>query len=947
MIPPDTAGRGAGTLFRRLLGSSVLIAALLSSAAAFASERYDPRLRFRSIRTEHFTIHFHQGGDRQAQRLARIAEEVHGTLSPMLQSGPRRHTHVILVDQHDEANGWATPLPFNTIEISASAPDPSGLLGHTDDWLRLVFTHEYVHILHLDRSRGIFGALRHVFGRAPMLFPNIYLPGWNVEGLATFHETMATGTGRLRAGAFRTIVDAAARGGEFVAIDRATGALVDWPGGHAAYAFGASFHEYLADRFGAESFGRLADVTAGRVPYLPGGAYDRVFGASAEELWNEFRTDVERRAIENGGARAEPDTKRLTREGYFVSGPRWLPDGAIVYTARTPHAFPSLMWLPPGDGEPRALVERYLGERAAVSGDYIYFDQRELSHSVALQGDLYVIHRRTGSVQRLTHGARAADPDVAPDGRSLVAIAQRHGAAPLVRFTIEQRGESVALADPSSIIDEADTQFGAPRWSPDGTRVAAERRRLGAVPHVAIVDVNSRAVLMRIEADEGRLGEPEWLDDGRLLVTWERPRQAPVICRVDLATGAALVVVATVNGARTTAVSPTGGRIAYVGYTPEGYDLFTAALPDTPSAPAALRLVRGDEAARQLDSTPLPIAPYRPSSMAPRFWMPVVQTDEDRLEVGAGTLGVDALGRHSYLATVRWSDRARPDWDVAYAYDRWRPTVFISASDDVTVWQEDDYRETSVDVGLTLPFRTVRRRQTLFGAFHATREQDPRSTFDRRSLRAGYQLSTARRYGYSISASEGIAAGAALDVTRRALGGDADAATLSVDLRAYPRLGGSHRVLAVRAAAAASWGEREGRRVLGAGGSAASGSTLAFGRDAIGLARGFDSDSIVGYRAAVLNVDYRVPLLTIERGIGRLPVFIRQLHGAVFVDAAHAWTSRFRAKDARASAGAELAADIVLGHYAPVTVAGGFAVRRDPSGAHDGAAVFARVGYAF
>jgi hypothetical protein len=265
----------------------------------------------------------------------------------------------------------------------------------------------------------------------------------------------------------------------------------------------------------------------------------------------------------------------------------------------------------------------------------------------------------------------------------------------------------------------------------------------------------------------------------------------------------------------------------------------------------------------------------------------------------------------------------------------------------VTVWQENDYRETSVDAGFSLPFRTVKRRQIVFGVFHATREQAPRAMFDRRSVRAAYQISTARRYGYSISAEEGAAAGATLDLTRRAFGADADAGTLSVDVRAFPRIGRAHHVLAMRAAAATSWGDRAGRRVLGAGGSAAPASAIAFGRDAIGLARGFENDAIVGYRAAVLNVDFRLPLARIERGLGRLPLFIRQLHGAAFVDAAHAWTDEFRAQDARLSAGLELSSDVVLGHYLPLTLTSGVAWRRDPSGAHAGPAVFARAGYAF
>ena len=921
-----------------------LIALLLATVSASASERYDPRLQFRSIRTEHFTIHFHQGEEGDAARLARLAEEVHGALSPPLGASPRRHTHVILVDQHDEANGWATPLPFNIIEISARAPGPSGTIGHTDDWLRLVFTHEYTHILHLDRSRGFFRALRAVFGRSPLAYPNVFLPGWDVEGLATFHETSQTGAGRLRSGDFRAIVDTAARAGRFDPIDRATGALVDWPGGNAPYAYGAQFHEYLAREFGGDSFGKLAEATSGRVPYMPGGAYKRVFGATAEDLWREFARDRERAATRAPAETAA--TTRLTHEGYVASGPRWLPDGSIIYTARTPHAFPALMRVPADGGPPRRLVERYLGERVAIAGRRVFFDQRELVRSTALQSDLYVLDLDTRDVRRLTTGARAVDPDVSPDGRWLVAAVERHGAGALMRFAIEPRGGTVSLAPPAAILQEDGTQFGAPRFSPDGTRLAVERRRLGHLPHVTVIDARTGTPIATIRAAEGRVGEPEWTGD-RLLVSWERPSAPAAIVSVDPATGSSAIVVADANGARSAAWSERDGRIAFVGYTPDGHDVFVAAAPATAGRPAALEIDTGDAPAHTPRPPAIASSPYRPTSVVPRFWMPVAQTDEDQLEIGAGTGGMDALGRHAFAGTVRWSDRARPDWDAVYRYDRWRPTLFVAAADDVTVWQEADYRETSVDAGFSLPFRTVRRRQTLYGAFHATREEDPGADFDRRSLRAGYQFSTIRRFGYSISPEEGVLAGVAADLTRRAFGADADAATLSMDVRAYPRFGGRHRVLALRAAAAASFGDRAGRRVLGAGGSAAPGSPLAFGRDAVGLARGFNGDDITGSRAAVANVDYRAPLLNIERGLWRLPLFVRQIHGAIFLDVAHAWTTRVRAADIRASSGLELSADVVLGHYLPITVASGVAFRRDRSGTRGGPAVFARVGYAF
>ena len=109
---------------------------------ARAADRYDPRLRFRTVRTAHFDIHAHQGEEALARRLAGIAERVRAKFEPVL-GVPRGRVQVILVDQTDLSNGWATPAPYDAIEITAVPPSAESLIGNTDDWLELVFTHEY------------------------------------------------------------------------------------------------------------------------------------------------------------------------------------------------------------------------------------------------------------------------------------------------------------------------------------------------------------------------------------------------------------------------------------------------------------------------------------------------------------------------------------------------------------------------------------------------------------------------------------------------------------------------------------------------------------------------------------------------------------------------------------------------------------------------------------
>ena len=204
------------------------------------------------LSTAHFIIYYHQGEDRLAQRLATIAEDTWQKLRQPLGATPPARTHVVLVDETELANGSASPLPYNTIVMSAVWPAGSEFIGNTDDWLRIVFTHEFTHIVHLDRSEGWARVLRGIFGRMPVAFPNLFLPKWQIEGLATYEESALTGEGRLHAGDFREIVDQAARARRLEPLDRVNGGLTDWPDGLAAYAYGVGFHAYLADRFGAE-----------------------------------------------------------------------------------------------------------------------------------------------------------------------------------------------------------------------------------------------------------------------------------------------------------------------------------------------------------------------------------------------------------------------------------------------------------------------------------------------------------------------------------------------------------------------------------------------------------------------------------------------------------------------------------------------------------------------
>ena len=78
----------------------IALASALWPAIAAASNRYDPRLRFRTISTSRFDIHFHQREESLARRLAAFVEGAAAEVDRAVGAAVGR-VQVILVDQND------------------------------------------------------------------------------------------------------------------------------------------------------------------------------------------------------------------------------------------------------------------------------------------------------------------------------------------------------------------------------------------------------------------------------------------------------------------------------------------------------------------------------------------------------------------------------------------------------------------------------------------------------------------------------------------------------------------------------------------------------------------------------------------------------------------------------------------------------------------------------
>jgi len=120
---------------------------------------------YRTIETDHFVIHYYVPLDDVARRIAVVAERAHRTLAPALAHEPEAKTLLVVVDDTDGANGFASVLPRNAIQLFATGPTGFNELDDHDDWLYGLIAHEYTHILHLDTMAGLPRIYNAIFGR--------------------------------------------------------------------------------------------------------------------------------------------------------------------------------------------------------------------------------------------------------------------------------------------------------------------------------------------------------------------------------------------------------------------------------------------------------------------------------------------------------------------------------------------------------------------------------------------------------------------------------------------------------------------------------------------------------------------------------------------------------------------------------------------------------------
>lgn len=967
-----------------LCSTLAILVALLAPAVARAA---DGRQIWKTITTEHFYIHFYEFPDDEgerpvAQRAAVVAEEAHRRLAPFLGTGTtgkrlNRRTHLFITDTVDDYNGFASVVPFPSIQIYANSPDDRAELNDYDDWLFDLILHEYAHILHLGTIRGVCAkAINELFGLGfnTVFSPNQAQPRWLIEGLAVLEESHRTSAGRLRSSIWDMYLRAATLEGRLQRLDQFTNGPIQFPYGNSPYLYGSTFLEFMTTRYGESIIRRMSDDYSGRcVPGALSRSIRKLTGRTWPQHYADFAAELGRRyRAQESALGPTTETTKLAGPQQEMGRPVYVGDSGLVvaveadgYHRQRIAYFDSEGRVPPVTA---LQVDAARGVWPSPDGRYLYFSAMTVHRTNYFFSELYVHDRQTKTTRQLTEGTRAANPVLSPDGTRLVFEYIRNGSRGIAELDLQALGARVATtADLEVLVPARDLEHAyTPVYSPDGKTVAFSWWRRGGQRDLWTIDRATRA-LAQLTSDRALDLEPRWSPDGATLYFVSDRTGIYNLYARDQATGQIWQATNVTNGVFDPAISPDGTRVTFVGFRADGYTLEEAAIDrrtwqlagpspqrDLPPAPA--------------EQPPLPSKPYQPWSTLLRFSIsPFTYVGGYGQVIGIGLSGSDIIGRHAWSLSLGFGTGRTDDvaFSANYSYGRFWPDLHVGVGrvlqprgglflNGVERAYDEESWSAGVSIGLPLVRKTVENlSMSLSYSFNFTRidsklpAPDPNQISPRYpevGRQAGFGLSIGysnlRRYLYSVSVEEGRYFNFNLGISHRALGAQYDAYSASWNYGDHIPLRWVHKalrnhVLALTYSGGIAGGDLRHRGTYYLGGYPQQDilrSIFDFGRPGGATLRGYGYGSVFGNQFHVLNVEYRFPIVWIERGYNTLPIYFRRLHGRVFVDYGGAFTGPIALDKLKLGVGAELLLELTYLYYFSAALQLGYARGVDAGG---------------
>ena len=944
----------------------LLIVILVGDYPVFA--KYDPSFKWNTIETPHFYIHYHQGEEQISAKVAQISEDVHERLVPRIKWEPKEKTHLVLIDSKDSANGNATPFLYNKMNIYLTKPAGMLHMGAYDDWLRLLITHEYTHILQMDMVNGLPKKIQNIFGR--LYFPNMFQPIWLVEGLATFEETEQTSAGRGNSAYPDMVLRMASLENEFPGLDKMSNLPYQWPSSDMPYLFGESFIRFIRDKYGRDKLAGISVEYSGRwFPFLVNSTGERVLNETYSNLYLEWKNELvikykkKKKEIQSRGLSG---SSPLTEIGDINISPSFSPDGKyIAYTVSNNDEFPGI-YIMNSDGSGKKKIVKNIfpsltgsGVVWSPDGMKLFYTKMETNRNTNLFNDIYYYDLKLKKEIRITNGLRARDPDISPDGKKIIFVVNKLGITRLAEMDISQGKVKYDEDKVKYLTKESEYQYQNPVFDPFGNKILVNVWQPGGYISLWIVDIEGNKV-KELFNDRALDITPKWSPDGKYVYFSSDRGGIYNLYAYEIEKAKLFQVTNVLGGAFMPSPSPDGIKIVFSNYTSKGYDIHTIKIDKNKWKEAEEYRSKYKDAEYEKKQVEKKNYPYSPaSSIYPRYWFPSVECNsESGIMLGALTSGEDALQEHKYSATVNYGpDKGRVWYRLNYIYDGFYPTFKVDVSDydksygDFFVSKSGDEKKKYIeknriyDISVSLPVISAQRKQKISLAYKWNKLSSLSGVTpwpgyngpvpDKGKLASGrilYKFDNSKKYNFSVSREHGRVFELGYERSDKIFGSYFKFNKYTVDWHEYISMPWKHQILKSRIFAGASDGDFISQGAFQLGGDIPGEVTSSVEEQAVNL-RGYSANAFYGKKTALLSLEYRFPIKIYEKGHELNPVYFRKLHGAVFAEAGNAWNgSSFHSSDLKRSAGIEISYDLSIAYLFPVTVRLGFANGFDERG---------------
>ena len=502
---------------RILLMLPLLVCSIINAMGTWIfNNRPHGELKWNTIQTENFDVHYHEGIRDIAVRGASMAEQIRPILMQQMGLDTLPRLDIAFTSEDEVLNGFATPGGYTIIWVDQN---DAALWNGDEKWLRTVLAHELQHLVFFNTIKG------------PKWIPDLMhslmagVPGWVVEGLAEYY------TEKWRP--FR--YDISHKGH---VVNNTVHKIPD------PHNDGFSKCLYLADRFGDSTIVKILNHRNKAGFLFFGNSFKKHTGIKLKQFNEDWRRHMntffygqrsqKERLVDVGRVHKLPmkrvatfdylpDSMGIVMMGLFSKGQR---DLSLVFakrdTAKENKLWKKRLKKSEKDGKkPKRVPAKWklteldhgvFGELVmnldvSPDGKSVVYPKYRYGKNQSLLFDIWMVDMKTKKKTLLTSSMRANYPKFSPDGESILYVAHENSTSQL--FLMDIKGENKKQLT----FNEFDTQIITPFWSPNGKKIAFAKSGPDGNMDIYMMELETKKTQQITRSSEGDL-LPIWHPDG-------------------------------------------------------------------------------------------------------------------------------------------------------------------------------------------------------------------------------------------------------------------------------------------------------------------------------------------------------------------------------------------------------------------------------------------------